>query len=150
MSAGILVAQFSTEGDPLSAAIRYFSNGSVSHVDLVLPDRLLGARLKGGVQLRPPNYAKFTYIRRLQVEVPNVEYAVSFGLAQIGKPYNWRALVDMGLHRKRKFSIQQKSWFCDELIYAICLIGGTQLLNTDNPLNLTPEEVMLSPDWKAA
>lgn len=162
MPAGILTAQFSTQGDLGAAAIRYLTDSEISHVDLVVPktmyaggvvlkkDCLLGARLSGGVQQRKPDYAKFTRTVRLQVEVPDIDAALIFAAQQIGKPYNIGAIADFFLHRTRTYSPDQKSWFCDALLYAICAAGGVRLLGTDNPLNLTPQEVMLSPEWMAA
>ncbi len=160
MGAGRLVSQFSTEAGLGSAAIRYLSDSSVSHVDLVIEeDRnlggvtlkkgwLLGARLHGGVQQRPPEYAKFTRTVRMAVEVPDVDAAYAFAARQIGKPYNKRAIVNFFLHRKRAFTPEQPAWFCDELNYQIVAAGGLLLLGTENPLNLTPQEELLSPYWK--
>ena len=160
MKSGMLVSQFSTEAGLGSAAIRYLSGSSVSHVDLVVPEDmrvgmvwlkkgwLLGARLQGGVQQRPPNYAKFTCTVRVGVQVPDVKAAYAFAVRQLGKPYNKRAIVDFFLHRDRKFTPDQPAWFCDELNYQIVAAGGLQLLDTENPLNLTPQEELLSPYWK--
>lgn len=75
---------------------------------------------------------------------------MKFAQAQVGKPYNWMALVNMALHRRRRFTLDQHRWFCDELLYATCMAGGLDLLDTKNPLNLTPYEVMLSPYWREA
>jgi hypothetical protein len=157
----MLTAQFSTDNDPESSVIRYLTTGTVSHVDLVLPaglilpdktlskgGELLGARLKGGVAIRPSNYKTFTVKNVLCVDLPDVNSAYAYALGQVGLPYNKDAIIDMVFHRERSFSINQKSWFCDELLYAVCLSGKLALLNTDNPLTLTPEEVMLSPYWK--
>lgn len=145
---GMLIARAVTEACVESAAIRYFSNGNVSHMDLEMPNgTLLGARIHGGVRERPHGYAKFTFIQRMSVWVPDLDAAHNFARAQIGKPYNWRALVNMGMHRKRKFTMDQKSWFCDELVYAAAMAGGLHLLKTRNPFNLTPYEVTLSPCW---
>ena len=160
MNDGILISQFSTEAGLESATIRYFSDGCVSHVDLVIPDDmvvdgvqlkkgwLLGARLQGGVQQRPPEYAKFTRILRRAVQVPNIDAAYAFAVQQIGKPYNKRAILDFFLHRQRQFSVEQTTWFCDELNYQIVAAGGRLLLGTNNPMNLTPQEELLSPYWQ--
>lgn len=157
---GTLISQFSTEAGLGSAAIRYLSAGCVSHVDLVVPEDikvagvqlkkgwLLGARLHGGVQQRPPGYARFTRTLRMAVEVPDVDAAYAFAVQQIGKPYNKGAILDFFLHRQRKFTPEQSAWFCDELNYQIVAAGGRLLLGTKNPLNLTPEEEMLSPYWQ--
>ena len=143
-----------------SAAIRYLTNSSISHVDLVIDDDrnlggvmlkkgwLLGARLHGGVQQRPPGYAQFTRTVCVAVEVPDVDAAYAFAARQIGKPYNKRAIVDFFLHCRRAFTPEQSAWFCDELNYQIVSAGGLLLLGTENPLNLTPQEELLSPYWK--
>ena len=157
---GMLWSQFSTETGIGSTAIRYLSDSSVSHVDLVIPEDmrvgmvylkkgwLLGARLNGGVQQRPPNYAKFTRTLRVGVQVPDVKAAYTFAAKQLGKPYNKRAILDFFLHRNRKFTADQPAWFCDELNYQIVAAGGLFLLDTTNPLNLTPQEELLSPYWR--
>jgi hypothetical protein len=151
MSLGTITAQFVTNEDLVSKVIREASDGEYSHVDLVLPTKgLLGARHDGGVALRPPNYNTWTKVSRVQVEVPDVEAAYVFAMAQLGKPYNLDAILSMVTHRDRSFSLEQKSWFCDELLYATVMSGGVKLLNTDNPLGLTPWEVYLSPFWKLA
>lgn len=160
MKSGLIVSQFSTEAGIGSAAIRYLSDSSVSHVDLVIPEDmrvgmvrlkkgwLLGARVNGGVQQRPPNYAKFTRKVQVGVQVPDVKAAYAFAAKQLGKPYNKRAIFDFFLHRDRKFTPNQPAWFCDELNYQIVAAGGVLLLDTNNPLNLTPQEELLSPYWK--
>jgi hypothetical protein len=157
----MLVSQFSTEAGLASATIRYLTVSDYSHVDLVIPEEmqvgktslrkgwLLGARFRGGVQQRPPDYAKFTRTRLLGCVVPDIDAAYAFAVAQIGKPYNSGAILDFFLHRDRKFTPDQTSWFCDELNYSIYAAGGLLLLDTKDPLRLTPEEEMLSPYWKA-
>ncbi len=161
MTAGILISQFSTEAGLGSAAIRYLSDGCISHVDLVIPHDmvvngvqlkkgwLLGARLQGGVQQRPPGYAIFTRKFCRAVHVPDIDAAYVFAVQQIGKPYNKRAILDFFLHRQRRFFAEQPTWFCDELNYQIVAAGGRLLLGTENPLNLTPQEELLSPYWQA-
>lgn len=147
MTAGIITAQFVTDNDPLSIAIRDLSDGLYSHVDLVLPEGLLGAHIEDGVKIRPFDYAKWTLRTSVHVAVPDVDKANTFARAQVGKLYNDGAILDMFLHRMRKFVSDQNKWFCDELLYAIVAQGGLELLNTDNPLVLTPWQVYLSPYW---
>ncbi len=155
---GYLTLQASTDEGVGSAVIRYLEgpDAKVSHIDIVLPTPnhtpfavlisgwLLGARSDGGVQVRPPNYAKFTYVRRMRVWVPDERAAYSFLAAQIGKPYNRAAILDFFLHRDRCFTMDQASWFCDELFYAFALAGGTQMLHDANPCGLSPECLILS------
>jgi hypothetical protein len=157
----MLVSQFSTEAGIGSAAIRYLTVSDFSHVDLVVPEEmqvgttllqegwLLGARSHGGVQQRPPEYAKFTRTLRVGCVVPDIDAAYAFAVAQLGKPYNSWAILDFFLHKQRKFTPDQASWFCDELNYSIYAAGGLLLLDTEDPLQLTPQEELLSPYWKA-
>lgn len=161
---GVLTAQFSTERGLAAAAIRWLSAGYYSHVDLVVSqgvaakygypipgaEALLGARANGGVQLRDWNYAKFTVRVIKNVVVPDIDAAYRFAFAQMHKLYATKRILDFGLHKFGKdtpFQADRKSWFCDELLYEICAAGGRYLLATENPLNLTPYELALSPCW---
>lgn len=173
MAAGILSSQFSTESDPVSAAIRYLTDGDYSHVDLIVTKAnivafsafvpnpktrtlletwepeygLLGARLNGGVAIRKPGYANFTKIAHCTCEVPDVNAGYVFAFSQIGKPYDKTAILNMFLHRARPFSMQMPQWFCDCLNYTIYWAAGKLLLNTTNPERLSPQEEYLSNDW---
>ena len=144
----MISAQFSTDNDPGSQAICWATNGQFSHVDVIVPDGLLGARMTGGVMVRPANYKTFTKTAVVEVDVPNEAAALAFLYAQIGKPYNTEAIIDMMFHRSRNFFLEQPKWFCDELLYCAVEEGGVLLLNTVNPLTLTPWEVYLSPHWQ--
>ena len=165
MKPGILTSQFVTDTGIGSGMIRYLTDGQVSHVDLKVPCSeivkrghfewryaygLLGARSKGGVQLRYPAYAKFTYINTLSVQVPDIDAAYDFAFAQIGKPYALHVIWDMFLHKQRPFTMDQKDWICDELNYAIVGAGGIQLLGCANPMNINPQVEMESPLWEPA
>ena len=145
-----------------ASLIRWLTNSEVSHVDLVVPraialrytkqplqsrEGLLGSRLDGGVQLRPSDYARFTKVVRVGALVPDMDAAYAYAFSQIGKPYSKQAIVDMFLHRHRPVPMNPSRWFCSELNYMIYKTGGTELLRTDFPDIVTPEEEMLSPDW---
>ena len=68
---GAITLQFVTCSNPGSWAIRTFQRGWCSHVDSVMDDgRLLGARLDGGVEIRSPNYEKFSRVERVVIGVP--------------------------------------------------------------------------------
>ncbi len=136
----MLTAQFVADNTIASHVICYLEDGQYSHVDLVLPSgALLGARGKGGVQVRPANYMHFTRVARVSISVPDPISAYTFAHAQIGKPYAKGAILDMFLHRWRPFTPNQKAWFCDEMIFSIFMAGGLSNLSRDNPLTLTPQ-----------
>ena len=88
---GAITLQFVTSRDPESWAIRMFQCGWCSHVDSVMEDgRLLGAQSDGGVQIRRPNYEKFSRVERVVISVPYYKERAywDFLKAQIGKPYD--------------------------------------------------------------
>jgi hypothetical protein len=93
---GAITLQFVTCSDPDSWAIRTFQRGGCSHVGSVMDDgRLLGARLDGGVQIRPPNYEKFSRVERVVISVPYYKERAywDFLKAQVGKPYDKLAIA---------------------------------------------------------
>jgi len=99
---GTVTLQFVTCNDPGSWAIRTFQRGWCSHVDSVMDDgRLLGARLDGGVAIRPANYEKFSRVERVVIGVPYYkEHAyLDFLKAQLGKPYDKLAIVAFAVNR---------------------------------------------------
>jgi hypothetical protein len=113
--------QFVAENAPSSRLIGWFSAGHLSHVDAVLPDgRLFGARSDRaggqppGVWARPPGYLRFS--RRVVASLPAREEAAGcwrqFLGAQLGKPYDWRAILGFLCNRDWR---QDDSWICSEL-----------------------------------
>lgn len=118
----MIVMQFSRQNDIGSDLITWFSHGAgFSHVDTVMPDgRLLGARsdvcagVPPGVQIRPVLYAPFS--RTLRVVLPADDETTcsyyAFVEAQIGKPYDMRAIEAFPLDRDWR---TPNAWFCSEL-----------------------------------
>lgn len=119
--------QFSTEAGLSSWLIRWFSHASVSHVDLVLPDgRLLGARLNGGVAIRPPGYARFTRTLRLSIPTEMAPGIYHAALAQRGKPYDRMAILAFALPAlaPRRNWRDPSRWICSELVLWCFERGG--------------------------
>ena len=116
-----IVLQFLDEGDILSEAIEYFTQGSVAHVDAVLPDGgLLGARaveingVPAGVQIRQPGYKAVEKIYRVCLDVPR-EMAVSFYAlieAEIGKPYDYTGVAGFVAGCDWR---NPNAWYCSDL-----------------------------------
>ena len=104
-----------------SAAIAWFSAGTFSHVDAVLPDGyLLGARsdrIGGkapGVQIRPPGYEKWKsrVVMTLAVDRDTEAAFLRFLNAQIDKPYDSTAIWGFATGRDWR---NPDEWFCSEL-----------------------------------
>lgn len=113
-----ITLQFATEASLGSWAIRVYSRGRASHVDTVMPDgRLLGARYRGGVAIREPDYARFSWSKR--IELPATDSVASayaaFLEAQLGKPYDLDAIAAFTLDRDWR---RPDTWFCSEIVCA--------------------------------
>lgn len=113
--------QFVLEPSFTSDVIAWFSQGHLSHVDALMPDgSLLGARSdwKGGkppgVQIRPPNYAKFKSRVIMELPATPVQETLFYNFlqAQVGKPYDMQAIWAFALDRDWR---EPDSWICSEL-----------------------------------
>ena len=113
--------QFVCEASLSSWTIAWFSAGHFSHVDCLLDDgMLLGARAdrvggkSAGVQIRPPDYAKFA--QRVVMEVPCTAEQkgifLDFLHNQIDKPYDHEAIWAFLFNRDWR---KADSWICSEL-----------------------------------
>lgn len=145
-----ITLQFSTSTGVGSALIRWETWSEFSHVDLVMPDgRLLGARTdhpvngKTGVQIRPPDYEKFTKVKRMAASVTDVLGAELYALAlkQVGLPYQRKSILGFAI---RKDGASTGSWFCSEL--AAWLFDSIGYPLTYKPVNhVSPGDLAVSP-----
>jgi hypothetical protein len=69
------------------------------------------------VQIRPPNYGKFSRVERVVIAVPYYKERAYWGFvkAQVGKPYDKLAIVAFAVNRDWR---SPDVWFCDELVGA--------------------------------
>lgn len=136
-----IAVQFSTERGLGSLVIRAYDHGSwTTHVDAVLAEGLLGARLAGGVRVRPEDYATFSRVLRLAREVTDEQEARwrEFLLAQVGKGYDVRAIAGMGTCRRWR---DPARWFCSELVAAALERAG--LAPPLPAYRITPSDALL-------
>lgn len=147
--------QFVGAGDLGSDAIKWFTQGEVSHVDIVLSDgRLLGSRddiingIKKGVQIRPPGYANWKIVVPVSLPCPQdmEKNFYQFAMAEIGKPYD-----EMGIAAFVFGSIigrdwrDDSAWFCSEYVGAMlekCGYFATPLATPTN--KLAPSGLLLA------
>lgn len=105
-------------------AIRAFEGGQASHCGLLIGgDDVIDATFRHGVALR--RREQFERRRRIveviDVPLPDERAAVMFALEQVGKPYDWTAIVGfMGL---RDWSSDRR-WYCSELCASALIAGG--------------------------
>jgi hypothetical protein len=142
----LVALQFSTESDPISAFIRWWTWSPYSHVDFVVPltGELLGARETGGVQVRPANYAVFSakLVLAADATIDVAEAVLELLTAQVGKPYDLQALF--GYPFRLDWQTQGK-WFCSDLIAWAFETAGYPLLDASRLDRVTPADLILSP-----
>jgi len=113
---GKVWCRFSTEPGIESRLIRWFTWSDWSHVDFVLANgKFLGARLDGGVRIRPHDYLTPSKYRYAYVEVADPRKVYGWATSQIGKKYDWRAIV--GFLPRASWQDPGR-WFCSELFAA--------------------------------
>ena len=139
--------RFVAENDFGSRLIRYFSHGWCSHVDVVWePGKwLLGARLQGGVQIRPWDYRCFS--RAATVTLPTSdcqdELCREFWEQQIDKPYDFLAIAAFAFDRKWRMG---NRWYCSELAmrpFEPDISGFFQFMLSTPSHRLTPPDGLL-------
>lgn len=139
---------------PVSAIIRYGTRCQWSHAGFFdNEDRsFLSAQLRGGVQKRYTNpfagEAKETYSAVQLFSAPGIDEAYQWAMTQIGKPYDWRAIL--GIAASENWH-DGEDYFCSELVASAFEEIGRALLNPSAQLwRITPRDLLLSPFVQAA
>lgn len=144
----MITLRFSTSPGSLTCfLIRQVTWSEYSHVDICLPEGLLGAQVDG-VKIRPYNYepgARVQYMRS-DVFTPEQEAAmVTFWKSQIGKPYDFGALAGILVHHDWRNML---AWFCSEYVFAPSVLVNKPFLNEIHIDRVTPGMLILSPYLK--
>lgn len=136
---------FSTTGNPFSWGIRTITWSRWSHVALVDGADVIEAVAIHGVRRAP-------LVQRLQearhyafAELPcmDPEIIIAAAESQIGKPYDYTAVLGLGLHRDWQ---AMTAWFCSELIAWAFEEGKSGLFRGDSLNRVVPEHLwMLKP-----
>lgn len=114
-----LTVGYVTSGALLSRLIEWRSAGGPSHATtFVEPGWVIDAQLEGGVQRRP--VASFAGMKVewfcVAAKAPQVKAAIGLLKSQIGKPYDWRDIVDFAYPPafRRRWD-DGRAWICSEL-----------------------------------
>lgn len=127
-----------------SRIICWWTWGKWSHVEIVTSRGYLGARLNGGVKVRPFGYVDPVEQSIRSIEVTPDQYAVFMAYAdkQIGKPYDWFGLLGFGIHHDT--ADDPEKWFCSEYVTACFEKAGVPILDTSHAYRISPRDVGLS------
>ena len=140
----MITLQFVSDDTLGADLIGWYTRSLYTHVDAIMPGGgLLGARIKGGVQSRPPDYRTFTRCARftttLSPEAENRFYGTL--VSQLGKPYDWTGIVGFIADRDWR---DPSHWYCSELIAWAFEQAGRPLLRIDNLDRVTPRDLTTS------
>jgi uncharacterized protein YycO len=128
-----------------SSIIKFHTYGPWSHVEFYTPQGYIGARLQGGVALRPFGYDSFRRqeFRQAFLNPAQESQLWEWVYAQIGKKYDWQTIAGMAFHRDWR---QDDCWICSEMVAAaFAAIGAPILRASTADINmLTPRDIGLS------
>lgn len=129
---------------PGSALIRVWHRAAVSHVALIDPEReeVIEA-VWPRVRVTPlaEARAKASYAVERRIALPHPERAIAFARSQIGKRYDWKATIGVGV---RYDMHDAERWNCVELIAAAVAAGGRQLFHDERHHRLWPGLIHLA------
>lgn len=136
---------FSTTANPFSALIRAATWSRWSHVALVDEDTVIEAAALQGVRrvsvISAVDRAKD--IARVDLPCRDPEAVIQAARSQIGKPYDYTAIVGLSLRRNWQ---EPDAWFCSELIAWAFDAAGQPLFRPEAIRRITPEHLwMLAP-----
>ena len=123
-----------------SRLIKLFTWSNYSHVGIICDEYVIDSRWANGGVTRYSVQELFNHYPRVTVfEVSSVPAtAIDYAASQIGKPYDWAAIVGMPLHRDWA---QDDKWFCSELVAAACMHAGQPIIN--KPVSrVTPQDLL--------
>jgi len=136
---------FSTSRHPMSAVIRACTWSSWSHVALIDGDEVIEATAPAGVRRFPVLQAIDHARKAVIVDLPcrDPQAVISAAASQIGKPYDYTAIIGLGLHREWQ---EDDAWFCSELVAWAFAQAGESLFRSEVLRRVTPQHLwMLAP-----
>jgi len=145
----IISLLFSTRANPFSALIRATTWSRWSHVALIDGDTVIESVALKGVRRVPLAEALSHAKASARVDLPcrNPAALIAAATSQIGKPYDYAAIVGLGLHRDWQ---EDDSWFCSELIAWAAEQAHSPLFRSESVRRITPEHLwMLAPANRA-
>lgn len=103
--------------------IRLLTFSRWNHASIEIDGIVYEALLATGVRtITATSYRdKWKRGKTVELEIPDKEAAKSFLRAQVGKPYDWTAIIALPFRQKWQ---KQNRWFCSELVASALVAGG--------------------------
>lgn len=130
--------------NPLSWAIRACTWSEWSHVAIVDGDAVIESIALHGVvesSLRD-RQRKDTHWHLVEIACADPRAVIAAARSQLGKPYDYTAIVGLGLHRVWK---EADSWFCSELVAWAFAQAGLPLFRAEALQRVTPQHLWMLP-----
>ena len=144
------VLLFSGDG-LISKLIKWQTRSIFSHVGVLTDDgKVLEAIEGSGVRIR--DWAEEDKRNTVQFTVDGLgqegwEKTIAFMKAQIGKKYDWWAIIRFV---SRRYMPDNDHWFCSELVFTAVREGGVHLLRRIRPSEVSPGGLSTSPLLRSA
>ncbi|QOK96829.1 hypothetical protein HF909_10540 [Ralstonia pseudosolanacearum] len=135
---------FTATSGLVSWAIRACSWSKWSHVALVAGDQVIESMPGYGVR-RVPLTGAIQHANRYElVTLPaqDPERIIAVAAGQIGRPYDYSAVLGIGLHRDWQ---EDDAWFCSELIAWAFQQAGAPLFRAECMRRVTPQHLYMLP-----
>jgi len=146
MTMGALKLLFCTNPrNPLSWAIRACTWSNWSHVAIIDGEDVIEAVALRGVVCSKlsDRQRKDPHWRIVELTCANPIEVIEAARSQLGKPYDYTAVIGLGLHRVWK---DADSWFCSELVAWSFDKVGAPLFRAETLHRVTPQHLwMLNP-----
>ncbi|WP_296574126.1 hypothetical protein [Zoogloea sp.] len=84
---------------------------------------------------------KHARIEFIDVPMPDEDAALSAARSQVGKGYDWRALLGIVLRARRL--AEKDRWFCSELVAWVAEQGGRPLFRGEVLRRVTPQHLWM-------
>lgn len=135
---------FSSSGSPISTLIRAATWSHWSHVGLVANGEVIEATPLYGVRQIKLEDAINRASDSALVELPARDPQRIFQAvrSQLGKPYDWRAVLGLGLRRDWQ---ERDAWFCSELIAWAAAEAGEPWYRCESLRRVTPQHLWMLP-----
>lgn len=126
-----------------SSLIRWAQWSEYSHVSVIIGDDVISARFWGGVQREALSslLAHASGYIVATVDASDKKRVEAFILGEVGKPYDWKAVIGIGIHRDWH---DDKAWCCSELVAAALEYAGTRVVSKQIS-RVTPQDLLQSP-----